>query len=867
MTRATILLCAALFLAGAVLPLHSADHNAYQRLGTAQVQALIPAPKRTVIDLSGPWQREINGSAAGTAQIPSSEELASRIVYKRSVRIEGSTLQSHSWQLQFFGVSDEVELRINGRFVLRYPGGLIPFTARIPERILTSGTNTIELAVSPAGEKTQLIDAFGRSSKKMMMGIVREVFLVGTPHVWTNDVKTTVSVASNRSSASVAVSATVFGGNVDRLLNRDGGGDALANDKVPVSVEAILTSPNGSVVATSGATTVITERARQTTTSFQLGVQSPVLWSTANPALYTVTIRVSHNGTVVDEFSHPVGIRNVRITTLERGRGMQLNDSNIIISGVEYVEEYPNLGPSMSWRQMEQDVAMMKTLGINVVRFRHGSPHPYFLHLCDKYGLMVFAELPAADIPEGLLEHEEVMARLRNAAERLVSYADSHPAVIAYGVSDGIGEGTPTAAAFHGQLVKTLRAGGSKLLYKVVTAGCLPKVSEGGFDIIMARFTTIDERARLQSLLQGLQRTVRTAAILTNFGAVISPANMNGFSDPLSNEAQAVSLRNCYKTSISNGMAGCIVWSFNDYTMEKPTMLVDHYDAYTCTSGLVDVWRQPRVSYSMLKSLVNDEKEPLLQARDYSPDTPLVFIVTGLVLALVLTFLINRSRRFREYVLRAVLRPYNFYADIRDQRILSTIQTTILGAVIASCLGLVIASLVFFLRTDPDVEYLLHLLMPSNLVYGILRAIAWQPALSLFVCSAIVLLLLLAIAVILRVGAMFVRGRIYYRDTLTIAVWSALPLVVLLPIGIALYKMLSTDAMSLWIPVIIGLIVCWFIFRMLRATAVVFDAPPLVVYGIGAFLILCTAGITFWMYSARYDLIDFLTFYVNVVSA
>jgi hypothetical protein len=286
-----------------------------------------------------------------------------------------------------------------------------------------------------------------------------------------------------------------------------------------------------------------------------------------------------------------------------------------------------------------------------------------------------------------------------------------------------------------------------------------------------------------------------------------------------------------------------------------------------CTSGLLDVWRQPRISFAMLKSLINDEKEPLLQARDASFDTPLVFIATGIVLALVIAFLINRSRRFREYLLRAIARPYNFYADIRDQRILSTMQTTTLGIVIASCVGLVIASLFYYVRVDAEIEYLLHLVIPSNISYEVVRYVSWRPTLAVPLWSTVVMVFFFVSALLLRVGAMFVKARIYMRDTITIVIWSALPLVVLLPIGVALYQALSTDAMSIWVPILVVLLTVWSLLRTLRATAVVFDVPSTIVYSIGLGIVVAGVVVLLVSWNASYDAFSFVRFYLAVVSA
>lgn len=845
-----------------------ADFNEYVRMGPAQINAIIPTATRTVIDLSGPWQRIVDGEVQGTLNVPSSETNRQSFMIRKSVRIENAALHSKEWHLHLLGATEEVELRVNGRFVMRYPGSMVPFAVRIPDKSLVPGSNTIELFVSPASELSTLINTFGPSAEKIHMGLLREVFLVGTPHVWTQEVRSRVTLGNRNSSGSVTGFVTVVGGNVERLARESTAEDAMRQTQVDIGVEVILSrATDGTVVARSNVMSTTIERARQQNVQYNLYVPNPSLWSPGNPNLYTLTVRLTRAGSLLDELSSSIGFRSIRVASVENGRRIFLNDSAIFINGVEYVEDYPIRGPSMSYRQMELDVSLMKTLGVNVIKFRHGSPHPYMLQLCNKYGLMVLAELPAYGIPTGLILEQDIVARMRNTSERLLTFVNSNPAVVGIGLGDVLPEGSEQTTAYFADLVKIFRSRTPHLIYKTVSANSLDVTSEGGFDMLLVRLPNIANRDQSSKFIAEAVRVIRTAAIVTNFGALVSPNNMNGFSDPLSNEAQAVTIRDAYQASVVGGLAGAMIWTFNDYALEMPSMLVDHDDPYVCTSGLVDEWRQQRVSFSMLKSLINDEKEPLLQAREYHADTPLIFIVTGLVLALILAFLLNRSRRFREYFLRALIRPYNFYADIRDQRILSAVQTALLGVVIASCSGLVLASLVYYLRSDLEVEYLLHILIPSKSWYEAIRYVAWRPIVAVVAMSSLMLLLFFILSMVFRISATFIRTKIFFRDTFTIVVWSALPMVVLLPLGIALYQVLHADAMTLWIPLFILVVGIWSLFRVFRATSVVFDVPAFKVYSVGAicFAILISAILVVFM--AQYNGLDFLQYYRTVVAS
>jgi hypothetical protein len=838
--------------------------DGYTNLAPDQYASFMSNETRKVYDLSGSWQVIEDGKPVADVRVPIHIRNRDYVKLRKTVKMEQSAMLSHTWHLHMLGAVEEVELFVNGRYIMRYPGGMAPFMIRVPDGLLQAGQNTIELGVSRLLGLTYRIQRNARSSAVQRMGLLREVFLIGTPHVWTEDMQIRSSVRSGV--GTINVKARIKSGLVENIT-RQQVSDGLSVGSATVQVEAMLIDRvSKQVIARSGLSTLSIARSREVSLPFTLNVYNPIQWTLSNPHLYDLVVHIDHNGMRLDTYTRSFGFRTVSVTTVDGVRKFTLNDSVIRLHSIDYIEDYPERGASMSYGQFRRDVSMLKTLGVNAVRIRHSVPHPVLLDLCDQYGIMVMVETPLADVPTAMLKNDEVVTRCRNAAERISLYVESHPSVMAIGISDGLDESSAGVPEYHRQMLQVFRKQTSKQLYKVVPSSLLNSTSEGGFDFIVIKFYSPSDSTVFSTLRQDVARMFRNAAVLAEFGTAISPMNLNGFSDPLSNEAQALNISKFYNWSFTAGLAGVVVWSFNDYTLDRPTMLVDYFDSFVSTSGLVDVYRQRRVGYDVYKALINDEKLPLLQARDNVFTTPFVFIIAGLLLALAIAFTANQSRRFREYVVRAVLRPYNFYSDIRDQRILSISQTTLLAIVLCSSVGLVMSSFFFFIRVDPAVEYLLHILLASDGSYEVLRYISWHPEFGIISWTVAVLVAFVALASLLRVGAMFVRGRIYMRDTFTIVVWSSLPLLALLPIGIGLYQALSTNQLSVVVPLLMFGLAFWSIIRVLRATAVVFDVRSSIVYliGLGVFSLIVATAVISWEVS--YDGFAFLGYYLSVVS-
>jgi beta-galactosidase len=113
-------------------------------------------------------------------------------------------------------------------------------------------------------------------------------------------------------------------------------------------------------------------------------VQVPVEpWSAERPRLYDVVV-----ATETETVTLAVGFRTVSI---EDGVFL-VNGRPITLRGVNRHEFDPLRGRSVTPELMLEDVLLMKRHHINAVRTSHYPPHPYFLDLCDRYGLYVIDE-------------------------------------------------------------------------------------------------------------------------------------------------------------------------------------------------------------------------------------------------------------------------------------------------------------------------------------------------------------------------------------------------------------------------------------------------------------------------------------------
>ncbi len=118
-------------------------------------------------------------------------------------------------------------------------------------------------------------------------------------------------------------------------------------------------------------------------------VQSPKLWSAESPALYKAAFTLRGEGGETAETTQlEVGLRKFEL----KNRQMLLNGMRIVFKGVNRHEWSCRTGRAVSREEMEQDVEILKAYNVNAVRTSHYPNDPYFLTLCDRYGLYVIGE-------------------------------------------------------------------------------------------------------------------------------------------------------------------------------------------------------------------------------------------------------------------------------------------------------------------------------------------------------------------------------------------------------------------------------------------------------------------------------------------
>ncbi len=808
---------------------------------------------RKIIPLNGIWQvysandKEKKRVIVG---VPSLFEGDAELVFEKEFSLSIDEINSGRMRLVFLGLNYSADISLNNVIIYRHTGGEVPFHLDLPRDILTSTDKNL-LSVQlyykldsentiPVKQRFLFPQNFG--------GIFRDVYIHLTPNISVSDYQIKSKFTPANNSAQVSINA--------KIENR---AFRTTRNTIPVStnfnLKASLISPAGTLITFPESTFDLPFN-KDKSISQTITVNNPLLWSPALPNSYTAVIELWRGGELIDKTTQPLSIYSLQAEP----DSLIFNGENFSIRGVTFIPSYEDFGSMTSYEQMEKDIAVIKETGFNAVRFSKDVPHPYLLALCQRYGLLAFIELPLNAIPANISQEPNFIARSRNYLSNFISAYKKYN-VAAVGVGGGFLPEIQNHQLMISSLASQVKSDMDVLTYAAFSKFDLYEIESldlYGLEIINSilhdDFILID---RLQNDFGRGRIFISEAAYVVNAG------HTNGYVNDFSYEAQAKYFEDLIDFSADKKMSGFFINSMFDYRGDFTSIISGYNPERLYNIGVMGEDRSAnRLGYSVIYSKLNNTEKVTIPIGSKRDDAPMVFIIFGLALALVIGILVNSGKKFREDASRALLRPYNFFADIRDQRIMSGYHSTILGLVIACIAGLLIGNVLFHLKTNILFEKLLLAFGSPNLLL-VFSYLSWHPVLSLVWITDAIIILMLLLTLLIRAASFFVRTRVYISSVFFTVIWSFLPLVLLIPVGIVLYRLLQADVANMYIYLFLLLTFFWCFYRLLKGIYVIFDANLGGVYFYSfLFIVLAAGGILLY-----YEMINSVISYLKLTMA
>ena len=243
-------------------------------------------------------------------------------------------------------------------------------------------------------------------------GMYRHVNLVYVPAVSFETLHVRTELPSPKGQAKVAIVGTLYN-------------PASTTESLKVSVEIVdakgvsLHRTTRELKPWQGATEI---------TSFTIA--TPHLWNPADPHLYECRVTL-HGGTDSEYLAHEsFGIRHTEF--VDHGP-FKLNGERLLLRGTHRHEDHAGYASAMPDELIEQEMQLMKDMGVNFIRLAHYQQSRRVLELCDRLGILVWEEIPWC---RGGIGDDTFKEMGRRTLRNMIAQHYNHPSILLWGLGN-----------------------------------------------------------------------------------------------------------------------------------------------------------------------------------------------------------------------------------------------------------------------------------------------------------------------------------------------------------------------------------------------------------------------------------------------
>ena len=325
--------------------------------------------------------------------------------------------------LRFEAASQVADVYLNGKLVGEHRGAFGAFCFEITKQLSDTGANLLAVRV----DNTKFPDLAPLDGDfSVYGGLYRPVHLIvtGTESFSLTDhaspgvawLQTSVS----KDKAVLDVTAQISNG---------------TTNKTPLTLVASVFDAAGKLVVSNAEAIALTPRF-DTPYFLRVTVPQPHLWNgRKDPYLYRAVVELRSADQVVDAVEQPLGLR---FYSVDPDKGFFLNGQPYHLHGVNRHQDMLDKGWAISEADMERDVAMLKEIGVTVDRCCHYQHRDYFYSLCDRAGILVWAELPQVN---GIRDAQDFEDTSRNQLLDLIRQNINHPSIFVWSLFNEVGNG------------------------------------------------------------------------------------------------------------------------------------------------------------------------------------------------------------------------------------------------------------------------------------------------------------------------------------------------------------------------------------------------------------------------------------------
>lgn len=178
---------------------------------------------------------------------------------------------------------------------------------------------------------------------------------------------------------------------------------------------------------------VVLAAGETSTVEVPVEIYNPTLWNgRKNAYMYEAKFSMQSFNDTIDELSIPFGVRYFKV---DPEKGFFLNGEHLPLNGVSRHQDRKDMGWAITEKEHAKDMEMIKEVGATSIRLAHYQHDQYFYDLCDKEGMVVWAEIPFISVMsktelEGMNAKQQLI--------ELIRQNFNHPSIFFWGIQNEI---------------------------------------------------------------------------------------------------------------------------------------------------------------------------------------------------------------------------------------------------------------------------------------------------------------------------------------------------------------------------------------------------------------------------------------------
>ena len=727
-----------------------------------------------------------------------SDKNVNSVVFSKFFDIPDSINYSKA-RLWILGLHGNAQIFLNDKLIKKHSNASTTYYIDLNVNLLKKEENILKIILSKLDENGNSFDfRYPKYTKQLRpLGIAREIYIEFFPNKYFD----LVDFKYNDKSLVINYEINI----TDSLKSK--------NEKT-IKVEEEILSPKG--ITIHKRFEYLENKILKKQFNRKINIKYPSEWSYKAPQQYTVKLSILSSNIEYFNYTKKIGLRNIKCN----GSQIELNNESIKIKGINYRFNFSYNLDYIS--KAKNDLKIIKEIGFNTVRFVNYIPHPAIADYADSLGLLLFIDNGFWRLPSKFYTNNEYFNFGKLITAEMAETFKSNPSVIGLGIGNEPEINFPKAKKFTIVLKKYLKDNFNYLSY-LSPIDFNFKANDKLSDIVLLQNYVNSDK--LFSFAENYLKLNEPIVL----GSIHYPSNIYN-KDPFNNINEKWELNKLQQFFLHydslNAYNGYFVESFNDWKGEVPSF----YSSFDSSNNVI-------YPYGLVSQNGN-KKDKIYFFADYLKNNKIevsyykneqknnFYSIIVFAISIIFFLIYKRNYRLKENLIRSLQHPYGFFVDLRDRRIISVFNSTLMGLTVGVIISSFISSIVYA-NFDSILfdEYINIFIKDFNIKLLWLSLLNSPIKLFLFILLSISLLQFI-FALFLKIIGIFSKEKRKFRQIYSVISWSGSLFLFFIPVCLFAYNFAVNETFYPEIIWIFFIFVLWYNFRLANGFRVLYLIQP-----------------------------------------